>query len=317
MGCPELDRVFFGANHLNPSAGRSNPAIEIKVIGQSLSRLEFQPAGPQHRKEGVWPGDAGHGHQPATAQIVQRQALAIGSLHVSGQRAAGREAGDERGSALRREGVEYQVHRARPRLAQRACRQKEAVARTALVEHADFDIAAQRQVLQAVVADDHVRFGVGLAQRLGGLHALWCDEDRCGRGTAHQQGLITGLFRRAVRGHLTAVIADAAVASRDDAGTQTAFLQVAHHGNHGGRLAGPAGHDIAHHDHRHAGMLRTQQAPGKGLPAQGDDQAHQQGNRPQQPGHQSAVQPRLLQARTRRGPVTGHRKGRQTRGRVR
>mgnify|MGYP002682503041 CR=1 FL=1 len=80
------------------------------------------------------------------------------------------------------------------------------------------------QVLQAVVADDHVRFGVGLAQRLGGLHALWCDEDRCGRGTAHQQGLITGLFRRAVRGHLTAVIADAAVASRDDAGTQTAFL---------------------------------------------------------------------------------------------
>jgi protein involved in temperature-dependent protein secretion len=45
------------------------------------------------------------------------------------------------------------------------------------------------------------------------------------------------------------------MAARDDAGAPALRLQVLHHGQGGGRLAGAAGDDVADHDHRHRQAL--------------------------------------------------------------
>ncbi len=69
-----------------------------------------------------------------------------------------------------------QVHCAWPGLAQRPRRQQEAVADAAVVEHADLDVTVQGQVLQTIVADQQIQFGMLPQQGARGLDAP-CSHD--------------------------------------------------------------------------------------------------------------------------------------------
>ena len=100
-------------------------------------------------------GERGRRRRPAGPPVAERD--------DAGERASC----DEPGQRRRRGGcvVENQLARAEPRrntLAQRAGGEQPAVAGTALVEDDDLDIALERQVLQAVVAEHDVDFGMSL-----------------------------------------------------------------------------------------------------------------------------------------------------------
>ena len=75
---------------------------------------------------------------------------------------------------------------AQPAGGSRSGRQQAAIADPALVLHHDFHVARQRQVLQAVVRDDHVHVGMRAQQRLGSQRALGMHRDR--RAGARDQG---------------------------------------------------------------------------------------------------------------------------------
>jgi hypothetical protein len=83
--------------------------------------------------------------------------------------------------------------RAGPGLAQRPGGQQPAVADAAIVEDADFHIAGQCRVLQAVVAHQDVDLRMGCAQR-GGVQALWGHEHRHAGAAGQQQRLVAHIL---------------------------------------------------------------------------------------------------------------------------
>ncbi|MPM91793.1 hypothetical protein SDC9_138927 [bioreactor metagenome] len=147
--------------------------------------------------------------------------------------------------------VEHQIHLSRPRLAQGACGQQPAVADALVVEYADLDVARQGQVLQAVVADDHVHLGVLHEQRLGRFGTLAGDEHRHARGACDQQRFIAHVLCRAFLGDGAAALGLAPVATRDHGRVRSPRLQMPHDGHRHWCLARASGDYVADGDHRH------------------------------------------------------------------
>ena len=88
---------------------------------------------------------------------------------------------------------------ARRRLAQRPGGQQQAVAETArAVDHGDLDIAREAVVLQAVVADDDVAFGMRGEQRARGCNAVAADPDRAAAAAREQHRLVAARARIAI-----------------------------------------------------------------------------------------------------------------------
>ncbi len=193
--------------------------------------------------------------------------------------------------------MQHEVHRARPGLAQRAGGQQPAVAHTLVVKNADLHVTRQGQVLEAVVADQHVDLRVRRQQRLASLCPPGGHEDRHTGGTGDQQRFVTHFGCRAGghqhRAHLAAL---AAVAARDDAGPPAGRLQVAHQGDGHGGLAGAAGDHVAHHDDGHRQARAGQHARRIQRAAQGRQPSVGQGQGPEQPCQRPAVLPGLAQA---------------------
>ena len=79
--------------------------------------------------------------------------------------------------------VQHPIDPARPGFAQGPCRQQPAVARAAFVHHAYFEVAGQGQVLQAIVANQHLHPRVRLQQA----------QCRIGPGPRHPNGHARGL----------------------------------------------------------------------------------------------------------------------------
>src|ERR1019366_10168525 len=80
----------------------------------------------------------------------------------------------------------------RHRFSQRTGGQDPAVARTALVEDENLDVAAEAEVLQAVVADDHIDLRVGLQQGVAGGDAVAPDDDGDPRAPGEKERLVAG-----------------------------------------------------------------------------------------------------------------------------
>ena len=191
--------------------------------------------------------------------------------------------------------MHHQVHGARPGLAQRTGRQQEAVARALVVEDADFNVACQRQMLQAVVADDHVGIHVRCQERTGRSHALLGHKHRHAAGAGDQRRLVAHLAGRAVGQHRTAIAGAAPVAARNHTGVQPQGLQVLYHGHHHGGFARAARNHIADHDDRHARVGGAQHAAAVQRTAQQYQQGHDEGEWPEQPCQQTPTLPDALQ----------------------
>ena len=149
----------------------------------------------------------------------------------AGERALRQVAGQAASSARRRCRARAGASRnaCGQRLAQRPGRQQPAVADAALVEHQHLDVALERQVLQAVVADDDVDVGMRLQQGVAGGRR---DRAPTTTGTPvaalQQQRLVADLRARWRRGRRASTRrAVSAVAARDDAGRVAAALAAA------------------------------------------------------------------------------------------
>jgi hypothetical protein len=140
------------------------------------------------------------------------------------------------------------------RLAQRAGGQQPAVADAAVVEHADLDVARQRVVLQAVVADDDLRGRM----RASSARAASARLRATNTGTPSQLVTSSGSSPTsagvAVRRPPRRSPSVAAVAARHHAHLQAARVRCRTTRHHHRRLARAAGDHVADHDdgHRHA-----------------------------------------------------------------
>jgi hypothetical protein len=106
-------------------------------------------------------------------------------------------------------------------------------------------------VLQAIVADHDVHFGMALSQGAGRSHPVTPDEHRRAAAQAQQQGLVACRCGRCVGHDLEHVIGAAAMPARDDAGLPAFAAQQGDQREHGGSLAGTTCHEVADHQHRH------------------------------------------------------------------
>ncbi len=130
--------------------------------------------------------------------------------------------------------------------------QQPAVADTAVVEHADLDIARERQVLQSVVADDDLGGGVPLEQRARGIGAAARLEHRRARGCRISAGSSPTSRGSLSSQHFAAVVRAPAVAARHHAHLPArARPDDCTIGHHYRCLAGAARDHVADHDHRH------------------------------------------------------------------
>jgi len=118
---------------------------------------------------------------------------------------------------------------------------------TRAVDHADFDVACQRVMLQTIVGDQHVASGIQQQARRG--RPLAPDRHRHAAG-ADQAGFVAdlGRVRPVVQQHRFAPAA--AMAAADDAGTVATLAQCCGQRDGQRRLAGAAHAEVADHDDR-------------------------------------------------------------------
>ena len=193
-----------------------------------------------------------------------------------------------------------------PGLAQGARRKQPAVAASAVVKNTHFQIARQSVMLQAVVADDHFRIGMGCQQSHSRLPALAADKHRRTGGALNQEGLIAHGLGGGVGGHLMAVLRLTSKSARDHTHAPALSLQMLHQRDHRGRFASAAGHHIAHHDHIGRNALAVEQVPSKQLTPQCSQCAIQCRHRQQRDGEKPLASPGAHQRtgeRLAHGPI--------------
>ena len=207
----------------------------VMVVRQRQRGLGRDAGAAQRREEALRIADAGRGGhaRPAGERRQRTGRAALDLARVAGFQPHPGLARPRRRSGFRRAGHadigHHRVHFAQPagRFAQRAGRQQAAIADPALVLHHDFHVARQRQVLQAVVRDDHVHVGMRAQQRLGSQRALGMHRDRRAAGARDQGGLVAEC-RRSQRRALSDARLGAdlrAVASADHARIEAARAQ--------------------------------------------------------------------------------------------
>jgi hypothetical protein len=183
---PQLDGVFFGANQRAPASQARSAASKSAVVGQGGGLRQRRPGSRSMAKK-PRAGQCRPRPRPARWPPA-RQRNCGAAVGAHGMRASAR----GRPPAAARRGLPSahdQVHRAGPGLAQRAGGQQPAVAGAAVVEHADLDVARQRQVLQAVVADEHIH-GRGAAQQARAASMRRCATNTGTPVPGDQQGFV-------------------------------------------------------------------------------------------------------------------------------
>ena len=156
--------------------------------------LQFQPLGAQHGKEILRMGNCRQRNKPLAAQGVQRHRRAIGPDGSTRQLPLNPKMPGRR----RARSTQHQIHRARPGFAQRPRREEESVAQPLVMEQANFDVAGQAKVLQAVIAqDDRGRRVLG-QKRDCRLPPVVGDKDRHAQRSLDQQRLVAKIAGRAV-----------------------------------------------------------------------------------------------------------------------
>ena len=227
---------------------------KVGMVWQALGGGQGDALGLEHGKKGARAGNGGHGFYGLLGQGEQINVLAQAVVGRRGQAALQR----KRRGAAHGLGWLACVQRggdwAWPGFAQRASGQQPAVADAVLVENAQLNIPGQRQVLQAIVADDDVGGRVVRPQGLHGLDALAGHKDRCAGGAGQQGGLVTHFMGGAVGQGLAAIGGAAAIAARDNARLPAVLLQIGDHGLGDGGFASPASNHIAHDDDGHPGV---------------------------------------------------------------
>ena len=124
----------------------------------------------------------------------------------------------------------------------------------------DFDVARERVVLQAVVADDDIAFGMRREQGMCGSGALGADPHRTGATAREQHRFVTDHAWIAVDRGTLRPAGTAAVAAADYARVIAAFTQQLGEPDHERSFAGAADADIADHDYRHRHACHRQHA---------------------------------------------------------
>jgi len=127
---------------------------------------QHQPPGLEHVKEGLRTCQAGDRVDRLRGQRLQCTGLAFGVDGLDSQLPVRHKA---LATVVLAMGVQQQIDGSGPGFAQRTGRQQPAVARATVIHQADFQIALQGQVLQTIVTDDDLDFGMGLSQLSGGL----------------------------------------------------------------------------------------------------------------------------------------------------
>ncbi|MNV76880.1 hypothetical protein D3C71_1702630 [compost metagenome] len=109
----------------------------------------------------------------------------------------------------------------------------------------------QGEVLQAVIAHDHISVRVGREQGAGGGDAARGNKDRYdgprGKTLRNQSGFIAHLAGGAVGRDGSAVSGAAPIPAGDHSGAQSSGLQVPHQRNHHRGFASAPGNHVAHH----------------------------------------------------------------------
>ena len=131
----------------------------------------------QHGKELPRTGNRRHRMQRLALQLGQGQLASVGAQRKGSQRTLHRKRW-LRASGRSAARVQHKIHSAWPRLTQGPRGQEKAVANALVVEDADLQVALQRQVLQAIIADDHIGVRVGRQQGAGRSDTARGYEDR-------------------------------------------------------------------------------------------------------------------------------------------
>jgi len=138
------------------------------------------------------------------------------------------------------------------RFAQRSRGQEQAVAEAPrAVYDGNFEIARQRIVLQAIVAQKQIALRMRTQQRGGCFEALPAGEDRNVGAAREQHGFVAGDGRIAVRADFLDLFSTT-VAARDDARVIAVVLEKFREPGHQRSLSGTADRDVAYDHHRHA-----------------------------------------------------------------
>ena len=169
-------------------------------------------------------------------------------------------------------------------LPQRPGRQAKAVAQsTTAVDHRNFNIALERVMLQAVVAQYDVTSWMQGEERSGGGDAIAPDPDRSATTLRKQYRFISGHFRwrRCQHAH---GLAATSIPATDDSRRIAVLLEKIAQPQYQRRFAGAAGADIADHDHRDRAPGRRKHASGIKCAPQCGDACEQRGKRQKRDG---------------------------------
>lgn len=195
---PQFHSVFFGTNNLFASQKWRKVATEIIVVGEGVALREREPLRTQGLEKALGVGNPRDGDERLGAQGGEGAPLALGVDGRVGEAAVDGHALLQRGKIQTRGADDEHGHvtcGARPGFAQRPSRQQASIAQAPGIEDADLEVAAQPQVLEPVVRDDHLGLRVFLPQRLCRSQPIGADEDRQTRAPVQQQGLVTHLSR--------------------------------------------------------------------------------------------------------------------------
>ena len=184
---------------------------------------------------------------------------------------------------------------ARPGLAQQPGRQQETVAGATAIQHTEFQVALQGQVLQAVVGHDDLGGRVGRQQRSGGLNAAKGNKRGCPGALANQQAFVTHLLCEALCQNFAAVRRGSAMTAGNHAHLPALGPQVIHQGHDDGRFAHATDHHTADHNDWDTNRLNAQPPPTVERPPKGGQRPKCLGQWPQQVRQPPSVLPRAQQ----------------------
>ena len=246
------------------------------VIGQHAGLCWLDARGPEHREKRFGLRDAcdsDHRLRRRATHRPQATARAVTPDHLAGETPLEVFSHDAR----KPQRAQHQVGGPRPGLAQGTSGQQPTIADAPCIEHANLQIARQRQMLQSVVADQHLGVGVASQEKARRVDPARAHDHRHLATAGNQQRLIARQRHVGVIGpHLAAgAAAPASIPTRNHTHAQALGSQVFDDRNDDGRLARATSHNVADDHHRNGQTLRPTQPEAIQRPMQAGQRAIQ------------------------------------------